>query len=171
MNKHLNIILASCLLSTVSLSAWNLDDYVSSSYQHKNWIRGGYSETKLSEDMYQVNYAGNSFTSTTTAIRFTFVRAAEMTKKDGKKYFTLVDKQENHSQVKNITLNSWYYIQNDSIISNIVNHAFINYTYVFDNNSPNCSIIIKTFHEKPHQENCFDAEAIMLENTHLLNTR
>jgi hypothetical protein len=171
MKKVVSVLLFICFFNTISLSAWEMNDWVSSSYKHKNWIRGGYSEKKLSNDMYQVLYEGNSYTSSSKAVRFAFIRASELTLKEEKKYFILIDKQENHSNGRQLSMEVWNHIQNDSIFSNIVNNAIDNYIYVFDSDSPKYSIMIKMFDEKPHQENCLDAEAIIQENIQLLKDR
>ena len=52
---------------------------------------GGYSETQLSENIFQVNFTGNSATSHERASDFALLRAADLTLEKGFKYFRIVD--------------------------------------------------------------------------------
>lgn len=62
----------------------------STSYQAKGFS-GGYSETQLSPDTWQVRFSGNAATSRERAADFLLLRAAEIMLEHGFKYFTLED--------------------------------------------------------------------------------
>ena len=51
--------------------------------------RRGYSETRLSEDAYQVRFQGDIATSQDRASQFLLRRCAELTLENGKRYFTI----------------------------------------------------------------------------------
>ncbi len=51
--------------------------------------RKGYSETRLSEDAYQVRFQGDVATSQDRASQFLIRRCAELTRENGKRYFTI----------------------------------------------------------------------------------
>ena len=66
------------------------------SYQAKG-LTGGYTETRLSEDAYQVQFEGNGYTSQEKASRFILRRCAELTLENGKRYFTITSNESQSS--------------------------------------------------------------------------
>ncbi len=50
---------------------------------------GGYSETKMQEGVYSIEFKGNSDTSVQRVLDFAYLRAADLTLKNGYKYFTV----------------------------------------------------------------------------------
>jgi len=54
-------------------------------------LTGGFTETRLSENVLEVNFRGNGFTDEKKARDFTLLRSAELTLQNGFNYFTLVD--------------------------------------------------------------------------------
>jgi hypothetical protein len=61
-------------------------------YQSSSFM-GGFDETKLSKNSYQVNFKGNKYSSTQRAIDFTLLRSAELTLESGYTYFVVIDSQ------------------------------------------------------------------------------
>ena len=61
-------------------------------YQSSSFM-GGFDETKLSKDSYQVNFRGNKYSSTQRAIDFTLLRSAELTLESGYTYFVVINSQ------------------------------------------------------------------------------
>lgn len=59
------------------------------SYQSKGFT-GGFSETRLSEDTYRINFAGNAKTDSERAADFALLRAAELTRQNGYQYFVIL---------------------------------------------------------------------------------
>lgn len=59
-------------------------------------ISGGYSEQRISEDRYRVNFAGNSLTSRDRVEGYLLFRAAELTARDGYDWFLIVDRLTEH---------------------------------------------------------------------------
>ncbi len=60
------------------------------SYQSQG-LTGGFSETRLGENMYRVTFNGNGFTNRTRSADFTLLRSAELTLQSGYRYFVIVD--------------------------------------------------------------------------------
>lgn len=56
---------------------------------------GGYSETQLSENIFQVNFRGNGYTSSERASDLAMLRCAELTLQNGYSYFALANNQNN----------------------------------------------------------------------------
>jgi len=59
-------------------------------YQSQGLI-GGFSETQLDENVFQVSFKGNAYTSSERAADFTLLRSAELTMENGYRYFIIVD--------------------------------------------------------------------------------
>ncbi len=62
-------------------------------YQLKSFT-GGYSETRLGENILQVYFKGNSHTSWERVTDFSLLRAAELTLEKGFRYFLIVDSED-----------------------------------------------------------------------------
>ncbi len=60
----------------------------------RNGFNGGFSDTQISANMFKVYFEGNSNTSVERASDFLLLRSAELTLREGYKYFTVSDKQE-----------------------------------------------------------------------------
>ncbi len=58
---------------------------------------GGFTETQLSENIFQVNFNGNGYTDQEKATDFSLLRSAELTLEHGFKYFAVVDSQNDSS--------------------------------------------------------------------------
>jgi hypothetical protein len=62
-------------------------------------IFGGYSETKLDEEIYKISYIGNGFTSVQQSSDYAMLRAAELCWGNGYEYFAVVNTQNLASSV------------------------------------------------------------------------
>lgn len=62
----------------------------SSPYQPKGF-RGGYSETKLADDVYKVRFRGNGYTSAEKVEDFVLYRSAELARLNGYPFFAVVN--------------------------------------------------------------------------------
>ena len=63
---------------------------ISAKYQAASDSTGGYSETKLGENMYIVSFYGNSSTSVSQLLDFILLRSAEITLQKGHNYFATI---------------------------------------------------------------------------------
>ncbi len=61
---------------------------------HAKSFTGGYSETRLREDVFQVSFSGNASTSRERAADFSLLRSAELTLENGFRYFVVVDSEK-----------------------------------------------------------------------------
>lgn len=61
-------------------------------YQGRSFS-GGFSETQLSPNVFQVSFAGNGYTSEEKAADFTLLRSAELALQHGYGYFVIVDEK------------------------------------------------------------------------------
>lgn len=66
------------------------------SYQ-KDGFTGGYSETRLREDIFEVSFRGNGYTSRERATDFTLLRSAELALENGFPYFVIVSSEKDTS--------------------------------------------------------------------------
>jgi uncharacterized protein YceK len=62
-------------------------------YQRKSFT-GGYSETQLGENIFQVSYRGNGYTSHERASDFSLLRSAEVALENGFRYFVIVESEK-----------------------------------------------------------------------------
>jgi hypothetical protein len=73
---------------------------------------GGYSEVRIEENRYRVNFAGNSLTSRETVEGYLLFRAAELTVQNGYDWFSIVDRETNRDARTYIEpdpfYNPWY---------------------------------------------------------------
>lgn len=60
---------------------------------HASGVKGGFSETKVSEDTYQVQVTGNGYTTSERASQFLLRRCAELTLENGRRYFAMLDSE------------------------------------------------------------------------------
>jgi hypothetical protein len=59
---------------------------------HAQGFAGGFSETQLDENVFQVTFRGNGYTSGERAADFTLLRSAEVAREHGYGYFIIVEK-------------------------------------------------------------------------------
>ena len=52
---------------------------------------GGYSDTKIQEGLYRISFEGDNFTTSSRAADLSMLRSAEVTLRDGYRYFTISD--------------------------------------------------------------------------------
>ena len=70
-------------------------------YQKESFT-GGFSETQLGENIFQVSFKGNAYTSREKASDFTLLRSAEIAIENGYRYFVVVE-SEKYSKVGTYT--------------------------------------------------------------------
>lgn len=86
------IALAAALVATAGLAACA----TATPYQPNvrgQAVSGGFSETRLEADRFQITFAGNSLTSRETVERYLLYRAAELTVAQGGDWFSLVERK------------------------------------------------------------------------------
>ena len=60
----------------------------------KQGLTGGFSETQLGENVFQVTFKGNAYTSRERVSDFNLLRSAEITLENGYRYFVIVDSEK-----------------------------------------------------------------------------
>ena len=80
----LSKVLATLIISLLVLSG------CATPYQDKGFT-GGFEETRLDVDVYQIRFSGNGLTGEQRAFDFAFLRAAELTLEAGYSYFVVLD--------------------------------------------------------------------------------
>lgn len=66
----------------------------STQYREQGFLGGGYTDFRVSSDKFVVSFRGNEYTSSDKTMKFALLRAAEITKKHGFKYFFIQDKED-----------------------------------------------------------------------------
>jgi len=75
-------------------------------YQQRG-ATGGFSETQLAENVFEVRFRGNGYTSSERASDFALLRSAELTLEKGFRYF-IIDDNENAQRVSINTITTSY---------------------------------------------------------------
>ncbi|MDD3769250.1 MAG: tetratricopeptide repeat protein [Sulfuricurvum sp.] len=90
----------------------------STKYQPRGYS-GGYSETRLGENVFIISFEGNGYTSMNQAVDYTLLRSSEVALKNDYKYFIIVDSETYTSEEKtstsytaNGTISGSYYTAN-----------------------------------------------------------
>ena len=117
------------------------------SYHRLNYTGEGYSEILTNPDSFIVTFKGNVCTSPETVAQYALLRAAELTLKNGYKYFIV---NSSIDQTASFNYNSF---RASASASNINAVSFSN-TLV----KPGASIFVKCFKEKPQIDGSIDAE-------------
>lgn len=125
---------------------------------------GGYSETQLSENIFQVYFRGNGYTSQERASDFNLLRSAEVTLENGYRYFIIVESDKSSSLSTYTTPKTSYTTGNISISGNNATGTATTYTYggqTFLVSKPRALNTILCFKEKPEASVIiFDAEFV-----------
>lgn len=65
----------------------------STQYQPEGFT-GGFNDTQLSKDVFRISFTGNGYTSSDKVGDFVLLRAAELSMKNGYRYFAVIDGKE-----------------------------------------------------------------------------
>lgn len=131
----------------------------------KTGFSGGYSDSLLQDDIYQVSFRGNGYTSRERANDFALLRSAEVTINMGFNYFIILNGSEYTHQSSYTTPMSSQTQGSAYVSGNYASyHGTTNYyggqTYLI--NKPTAQFTIQTFKEKPSitEKMYFDAQQI-----------
>lgn len=121
-------------------------------------MRGGYSDMKIQDDVFNISFSGNTHTSTERAGAFTLLRCAEVTLKNGYNYFTILSGGTNIKQgayttpVRSHTTGSFF---GDTYTG----HTTYSGGQTFITEKPESNCIIQCFKEKPEDTNIMVLDA------------
>jgi|GEM_PF-420388 len=157
----LKTYIAPFLLSLFMLSG------CATSYQ-RNGASGGFSETRLADNMFKVHIKANGYSSTERADDFALLRSAELTIENGYRYFTIVS-QNNSTKINTVNMPSTYNTRGN--ITGMGNTAFFNSRTTQSGGQsirfekPRVTMTIACHKEKPADQFSYDAHLIYNELT------
>jgi hypothetical protein len=128
-------------------------------------IKGGYSDNKLQDDVYQVSFKGNAYTGSEKAKDYALLRASEIALKNDYKYFIVLDGKDS---VKVTTYTTPLQAQTNGNIQMNGNTGSFDGTTSFSGgetyayNKPRTSLTIKCFKEKPTTIEAFIYDAVQI---------
>ena len=119
-------------------------------------LLGGYTETQLGENVWQVTFEANGYTRQATTVRYAMLRCAELTLEQGYRYFAIINK-EAYSHAAG-TMSSGSFNATSTAVGNRINttggmsglSAMISF--------PTADQTIMMFHEKPEGVLTYDAD-------------
>jgi hypothetical protein len=119
---------------------------------HSTGFTGGFSETQLSENIFQVRFKGNGFTSMERASDFCLLRSAELAKENGFFYFIIIDSNSSSNLSTYTTPTTTEstgnaFVNGNNIYGNSTMTTYGGQTYVIRKPSTMNSIVC--FKEKP----------------------
>jgi len=110
---------------------------------HALGFSGGYSEIMTGPNSFIVTYVGNAYTSSEDVLRYSLLRASELTLRNGYKYFSII------STVDQTSSSNFYNAYGDAYSVRATATTIV---------KPGASIIIRCFGEKPEVGEVFDAQ-------------
>jgi hypothetical protein len=134
------------------------------SYQPKSFT-GGYSETRLREDIFEVSFRGNGYTSRERAADFSLLRSAELAIENGFSYFIIINSEKDASvstytspSTSHTTLNA--YGSGQHMYGNAATTTYAGQTYYVS--KPGATNRILCFRQKPENDAIvFEAQFIV----------
>ncbi|MGJ3495583.1 CC0125/CC1285 family lipoprotein [Piscirickettsia salmonis] len=131
-------------------------------YQSKGYS-GGYSETQLSENMFKVSFKGNAHTTKERAEDFALLRSAELTLKNGYKYFAIVGANTSISKSTHTTPTTYSttanaYGSSGYTYGNATTTQYGGYTYNIS--KPSTTNTIVCFKKRPKNTFTYNADFI-----------
>lgn len=131
---------------------------------HHDSFTGGYSETRLGEDIFQVTFRGNGYTRADKAADFSLLRSAEIALENGFRYFVVVETEKN-SRVSTYTTPSTSrttgsaYGSGNYVYGSATTTTSGGQTYLIT--KPSATNMIVCYKEKPQVDGLvFDAEFV-----------
>jgi hypothetical protein len=131
----------------------------------KDSFTGGYSETQLGENIFQVSFKGNAYTSREKVSDFTLLRSAEIAIENGYRYFAVVE-SEKYSKVGAYTTPTTSqttgsaYASGNYVHGSATTTTYGGQTYIIT--KPRASNTILCFKEKPDINGLvFEAEFVV----------
>lgn len=122
---------------------------------------GGFSETQLDQNVFQVTFKGNAYISREQVNDYTLLRSAEVTLENGFSYFVIVDKDQYVTQSSYTTPSTTYgtaTIYGNSVYGSATTYGGQTFYY----SKPTSSNLIVCFSERP--EGAFSLDARFLKN-------
>lgn len=145
----------------VSLAVWGLG--CATPYKPTGF-GGGFSETRLAEDVFRVNFRGNGYTSAERTQDFAMLRASELTLENGFKHFAIMEESASTdistfttSGSAQTTGSASVYGGSGSYHGNYSEHTTYTPPQTHLVFKPRSGLLIRCFAEKPDGTYAFDA--------------
>ena len=131
-------------------------------------FRGGFDDVALADDMYELRANGNAFTSAARVRDYVLLRASEIARERGFKYFVFVT-SENRERIASHTFPGEYSESTTGVVTRNGNTATVSaqtegtYTppQVFTTTKSASAAVVKYYREKPRGlEAVFDADVV-----------
>ena len=126
-------------------------------YQRQSFT-GGYSDTQLGENIFQVSFRGNGYTSRERVSDFSLLRSAELALEKGFRYFIIVD-SEKYSKTGTYTTPTQSYTTGSAYgYGNYAHGSATTTTYggqTFFISKPRATNTVLCFKEKPEMDGLF----------------
>lgn len=132
-------------------------------YQQQS-LSGGYSETQLGENIFQVSFRGNGYTSRERASDFSLLRSADVAVEHGFRYFVIVESEKDSKLGTYTTPTTSYttgsaYASGNYAYGNATTTTYGGQTYLIS--KPRATNTILCFKEKPENVGVvFDAQFV-----------
>ena len=164
MKRALTILSLVSVLTTSMCSALEWPDF-STTYKHNTLFRGGYQDTQIAQDLYQITFEGNCFTTQKKAFNYALLRAAEVAQKNNDLYFIILDKMYETSDALQMGAQTAY------PVDGLFGYRLVATSFSSTSKSPIHTLTIKTFKDKPNCENYLVASDILTTNANILKQR
>ncbi len=123
----------------------------------KEGALGGFSETQLDENVFQVTFRGNAYTNRERTVEFTLLRSAELALKNGYSYFAIIDSSK-YTQTSSYTTPTTTY-GSATVYGNTAYGSATTYGgQTFYMSKPTVSNTIICFNEKPDEVFSYNAK-------------
>lgn len=135
----------------------------STSYQPTGFT-GGFEESVLAPDVVRVAFVGNGYTTRQKTQDFALLRAAELTKKGGYKYFVLLNQETTSNSQSYTTAGTSYTTGSAYSYGNQTSYSGQTVTYpgqTLTFNFPETGLLVKFLHEKPSGPLVFEADFVI----------
>ena len=133
-------------------------------YQREG-LTGGYSDTQLGENIFQVSFRGNGYTSREQTSDFTLLRSAELALEKGFRYFVIVDSEKYSKTGTYTTPTKSYTTATAYSYGNYAHGSATTTTYggqTFFISKPRATNTVLCFKEKPETNGLFfEAEFVV----------
>ena len=162
------------VFSLISSTCFSSENMLSTAYKHRTLFRGGYHDSSIGANTFQVTFEGNSFTSKETAIKYALVRAAEVTKNNDDNYFLILDKVDDGSSSKSWIYHPmpfFFFSYGTNSVDRLVEYLAMSSLYSISTKTPSFTLTIKTFKDKPSSESYLVADDLLTSCSDIIKQR
>lgn len=152
---HHRVLNYSGTLITITASVLSLLNVGCATPYQKVGFTGGYSETRLDEHVFRVNFRGNGYTSAERAADFCILRGAELVMAHRCRYFSILEGGDSVSYSTYTTPSTSYTSGSASVYGNTAYGSATTHTYGGQTHlisKPRSTLVIRCQREKPESQ-------------------